>query len=33
MSAHNNGLGNFPESEIGNECGMLDLFSPVKNIT
>ena len=30
MSAHNNGLGNFPESEIENECGMLDLFSPAK---
>ena len=30
MSAHNNGLGNFPESEIENEFGLLDLFSPVK---
>ena len=30
MSANNNGLGNFPESEIENECGMLDLFSPAK---
>ena len=30
MSAHIKGLGNFPQSEIENECEMLDLFSPVK---
>ena len=30
MGSHNNGIGNFPESEVEIEDGMFDLFSPVK---
>ena len=30
MSSQNNGIGNFPESDVEIEGGMLDLFSPLK---
>ena len=30
MGSQNNGIGNFPESEVEIEGGMFDLFSPLK---
>ena len=30
MNSQNNGIGNFPESELETEGGMLDIFAPLK---